>query len=226
MHTADPLRSAKEMDRLEGQFLLIMKIWRNVFSESDGAFRKWEESKSGKWGWSSSINPALWDACYLAYADLLYEFPTEPIYAQCKDKLQAAMQDLFKSGELDVGGTVTVAKFMERKDVIHKAMKTILSEEPPRTRGFKNVKELREKLFVAQDGLCAICHQTIDGNRIHDGDYVHLDHIIPFSEGTFCFLATIFELVHDSLKYVLTYFPLVHRRIVNDRKCCFDPRCL
>ena len=208
MNTADPLRSAKEMDRLEKQFLLIMKIWRNVFSETDGAFRKWEESKSGKWGWSSTIYPALWDACYLAYADLLYEFPTEPIYAQCKDKLQAAMQDLFKSGKLDVGGTVTVAKFMERKDVIHKAMKKVLSEEPSRVRGFKNVKELREKLFVAQDGLCPICNQTIDGNRIHDGDYVHLDHIIPFSEGTFCILPYIFESISIILQCISLLFHL------------------
>lgn len=172
------------MDRLEEQFTLIMKIWRNVFSETDGAFRKYEKSKSGrKWGYSSTINLALWDASYLAFADLLYEYPTEPIYVQCKDKLLAAMQDLFESGMLDLSGTVTVAKFMERKDIIHKAMKKVLSKEPVRTRSFKNVKELREKLFIAQDGLCSICSQTIDMNRIHDGNYVHLDHIVPFSKG-------------------------------------------
>ncbi len=187
------------MDRLETEFSTIMKIWRNVFSESDGAFRKWEKSKSGKWVWSSSINAPLWDACYLAFADLLYEYPTEPIYAQCKDKLYCAMQDLFRSGTLDLSGTVTVAKFMERKDVIHKAMKKVLSEEPRRTRTFTNTKELREKLFIVQGGLCTICNQTIDGNRIHDGSYVHVDHKTAWSKGK----ATILLLLN---MYYLAFF--------------------
>jgi hypothetical protein len=187
VNTSDPIRSMKEMERLQDQFCLIMKIWRNVFSETDGAFRKWEMAKNGKWSYSSSIVPPLWDSMYLAFADLLYDYPTEPIYAQCKDELQLALQNLFKSGKLDVSGTVTVAKFMERKDVIHKAIKNVLKDasekRPKRVRNFKNIESLRQDLYLIQGGRCAICNSSIDESRIQDGNYVHIDHIVPWSKG-------------------------------------------
>lgn len=188
LNVTDPMRCSREMAKLEQQFALVMKIWRNVFSESDGAFRKWEQSKNGKnWSWSSSIIAPLWDVMYLVFADLLIEYPTEPIYAQCKDELQAAIKDLFQSGKLDVSGTVTVPKFMERKDAIHKAAKAVLKEASnnasKRGRNFSNVETLKRDLHNAQRGKCAICESTIDERRLDDGDYVHLDHILPWSKG-------------------------------------------
>lgn len=187
LNATDPIRCTREMEKLEEQFSIIMKIWRNVFSETDGAFRKWEINKSRERVWSSSIVTPLWDVMYLAFADLLYDYPTEPLYAFCKDKLQSSIQDLFETGELDVSGTVTVAKFMERKDTIHKAMKKVLkdasTQRPRQVRRFKNVESLRMDLYFAQGGRCAICNSTIDKNRIQDGDYVHLDHIKPYSKG-------------------------------------------
>jgi len=189
MNATNPIRNKKEMEKLEEQFSFIMRVSRNIFSESDGAFRKWEKSaKSGKWGWSSSIVAPFWDACYLAFADLLFDFPTEPIYAQSKDDLQKAIQDLFESEKLDISGTVTVAKFMERKDIIYSTLKATLQANAlknagRRTRNFKNVEALREELYVAQGGRCSICNSTIDKNRLHDGSYVHIDHIQPWSQG-------------------------------------------
>jgi 5-methylcytosine-specific restriction endonuclease McrA len=190
LNVTDSMRNMREMEKLEEQFTTIMKIWRNVFSESDGAFRKWEKSKRGKYAWSPSIVSALWDVMYLAFADLLIEYPTEPVYAQCKDELQLTIQGLFESKELDVSGTVTVPKFMERKDTIHKALQKVLKkaadkqrQQPRRSRNFKNIETLRRDLYIAQIGRCPICGQTIDPKRIQDGDYVHIDHIKPWSKG-------------------------------------------
>ena len=113
---------------------------------------------------------------------------TEPIYAVCKDELLSTMQDLFESGKLVVSGTVTVAKFMERKDVIYKAMKKVLNSKKrnvPRRQGrdFKIDESFRRDLYSSQGGRFPICDSTIDESRLLDGDYVHIDHIVPWSKG-------------------------------------------
>jgi len=189
LNATDPERNRKELEKLEEQFTFIMKAWRNVFSETDGAFRKWEKSsRNGKWTWSSSIIAPLWDVMYLVFSDLLFEFPTEPVYAQCKDELQITIKRLFETEKLDISGTVTVTKFMERHDTLLKALRDVLKrgseqQQSPRRRNFKEAELLRRELYIKQDGLCSICYSTIDKNRIDDGNYVHLDHSMPFSKG-------------------------------------------
>lgn len=186
-NSTDPEKSNSELEKLEKQFTTIMRIWRNVFSETDGAFRKYEQKKNGEWSWSTSINAQLWDAMYLAFADLLITYPREPIYTGCKDTLQSAIKDLFEKGELDVSGAVTIPKFMERKDIILNALKNVLKnmsdEDKTDSRNFKDVAKLKIDLYKAQGGRCTICNQTIDRNRLDDGDYVNLDHVMPYSKG-------------------------------------------
>ena len=36
---------------------------------------------------------------------------------------------------------------------------------------------------MKQDGKCSECGGAIDERRIDQGDYVHLDHIVPHSKG-------------------------------------------
>lgn len=187
INSTDPEMSNRELKKLEEQFTTIMKIWRNVFSESDGAFRKYEQKKNGEWSWSTSINAQLWDAMYLVFAELLISYPRETIYTKCKDKLQSAIKDLFEKGELDVSGVVTIPKFMERKNTIFNALNNVLEKVPDNdkrdSRNFKDVAKLKKDLYKAQSGRCTICNQTIDPNRLDDGDYVNLDHVMPYSKG-------------------------------------------
>eukprot|EP00594_Rhizosolenia_setigera_P014879 CAMPEP_0178963618 /NCGR_PEP_ID=MMETSP0789-20121207/15140_1 /TAXON_ID=3005 /ORGANISM="Rhizosolenia setigera, Strain CCMP 1694" /LENGTH=533 /DNA_ID=CAMNT_0020648139 /DNA_START=368 /DNA_END=1969 /DNA_ORIENTATION=+ len=183
-NSTDPEKSNSELEKLEEKFTTIMKIWRNVFSESDGAFRKYDQKKNGEWSWSTSINAQIWDAMYLVVA---FTYPKEPIYTKCKDKLQSAIKDLFEKGELDVSGAVTIPKFIERKNTIFNALNNVLEKVPDKdkrdSRNFKNGAKLKKDLYKAQNGRCTICNQTIDPNRLDDGAYVNLDHKIPYSKG-------------------------------------------
>mmetsp|Transcript_60103 Transcript_60103/g.178202 ORF Transcript_60103/g.178202 Transcript_60103/m.178202 type:complete len:621 (-) Transcript_60103:80-1942(-) len=179
---------------LENEFRFVIKVWRGVFGDSDGAFRVWE-GNGGKGSWGRSINPALWDATYSVLSDLRRHYPAEVDYIRRQEELRGAVKYLFKSGMLDVSGIVTVPKYMERRHIIYNALRKALSPPatsdsmttttPPglRPRTFPNITKLRSVLFQNQDGHCSICGGTIEEARLQDGKYVHIDHMVPYSKG-------------------------------------------
>jgi hypothetical protein len=181
-----PTRCNEALRRQEEEFKFIMKVWRNVFSESDGAFRVWSMQRNGKWGWSSTISSGLWDVMYLVLSELRHTYPTEPIYMQQKEEIQETIKELFQKEKLEVSSAVTVAKFMERRDIIRRALSAVLRNGGATSssrRQFPDSNNLKESLFESQNGLCAICGNEIDRRRLGDGTYVNLDHVKPFSLG-------------------------------------------
>lgn len=187
LERGNPGMSYEELQRRGEEFVFVMKVWRNVFSEEGGAFRAWTWSdRNAKWQWSPSVSMGLWDVLYSVLVELRHSFPTEPIYMQNKEILKRAIQDLFESGKLEVSTTVTITKFLARRDTIRSALLAVLQKGQPdkaSRRRFANTKALRERLFHQQEGMCSICGTGIDQQRLEEGDYVHLDHIVPFSKG-------------------------------------------
>ena len=183
LEKANPNRLKHELQKYEDDFVFVMKVWRNVFSENAGAFRSWNQEKDGTWSWTKSIKPQFWDVSYVVFKELRNEFPSEAVYTRNKEKLQNAIKRLFESGELDFNGPTSVAKFIHRRTIMTKTLAAILREQQDGKRQFDNPEKLKRKLYEQQRGLCTICNQSIDFHRLDDGSYVHLDHIRPYSMG-------------------------------------------
>ncbi|KAL7576755.1 hypothetical protein ACA910_005670 [Epithemia clementina (nom. ined.)] len=216
----------EELHQKEEEFKFIMKIWRNVFSEEDGAFRAWEPKASSKnttttnnnngetttsWSWSAGIKGQLWDVLYVVSKELRLKYPTEPVYTRNKQQLKHVMKQLFELGQLDLTGPTSTAKFLHRRDTLVPALTNVLREDVgaggegtgvgggattattttrihpvaygQQRRSFSNALALKVDLYEEQKGLCTLCQQSIDRNRLDDGSYVHLDHVIPYSKG-------------------------------------------
>lgn len=177
LRSRDQKQCLKQLERLAKEFIWIMKVWRNVMD--DGAFRVWQNGS-----WSPGINKALWDVQYSVLAEIRQVYSAEPPYTRCKDRIKGAVKEMLSSGALDLSGTLTFAKFTERRDMLRRKLFDILqSDDGARRRSFDNPGLLREKLFVQQGGICPICNTTIDRSRIQDTSYVHIDHVHPFSKG-------------------------------------------
>ena len=178
----NPEKVAAELRQYEDDFAFIMKTWRNVFSEEDGAFRVWEKKKDGTWGWKPAINKQLWDVLYLVLKELRRKYPTESSYTRKKKELLISIKNIFELGKLDFSSRPTAVKFTDQRDTFKRGLETVLSENDGK-RNFTNTSELKRVLFERQGGLCTICNQTIDRNRLDDGSYVHLDHLHPYAKG-------------------------------------------
>ena len=179
--------SLKELQQREEEFIFIMRVWRNVFSEDDGAFRAWVPSSKGNskstWSWAPKITVGFWDVMYTVLVELRHLHPTEPVYMQNKEALKRAIQELFETEKLEVTSTVTIKKFLNRRNTIRRALLKVLDGASPTKRMFSHSKILKEQLFHKQNGQCSICGHAIDERRLNDGSYVHLDHVVPFSKG-------------------------------------------
>jgi hypothetical protein len=121
----DEKTSAVKLTQMEDEFKWVMRVWRNVFGASDGAFRKWEQGKSGLWGWGKTIvSIPLWDALYPVLAELrVSRNHPESVYSEYSDKIMSKLQELFESGELELSGALTVIKFSSRKDTLSGALR-------------------------------------------------------------------------------------------------------
>mmetsp|Transcript_38888 Transcript_38888/g.65383 ORF Transcript_38888/g.65383 Transcript_38888/m.65383 type:complete len:303 (+) Transcript_38888:11-919(+) len=173
-----------KLAQMEDEFKWVMRVWRNVFGASDGAFRKWEQGKSGLWGWgNSTVSKPLWDVMYLVLAELRisHKHP-ESVYLEHSDKIMSKLIQLFESGELELSG-LTVTKFASRKDTMSQALKEILPASSSEARRFSDPDRLRRHLFEQQAGKCSLCGGAIEEGRLDDGSYVHLDHKKQFRKG-------------------------------------------
>ena len=174
----------KELAKKKEEFEFVVKVCRNIFSESDGAFRVWSKQKNGSWGWNRTITVGMWDVMYLVLAELRQQYPTEPVYIRQKEKIQAAIKDLFTTGALDISGPISTQKFYERRNLLSRVLSDVLGNDGGgETRSFRLAQKEKVALFDNQGGLCAICGGTMDKTRLDDGSYVHVDHIHPFSKG-------------------------------------------
>ena len=194
VNSLDRKKQQEELVRLREQFEFMLQIWGNIFSGTKGQFRTWTEKNKGQgdWHWNTqkqnrtSISVALWDVTYVVTGELRVRYPNPQMYTKCKDKLIQSIQHMFETNPNAFSGQVTSKKFAERKDILLQALATVLEEANPQRgpRAFRDPDgQLREDLLVQQDGLCAICHQTLDPSRILDGDYAHMDHVVPYSKG-------------------------------------------
>ncbi|CAB9501089.1 Protein of unknown function DUF262 [Seminavis robusta] len=164
------------------EFELVMKIWANVFSENNGAFRAW---KNGRW--AKDITLPLWDLMYAVLVELTRKYPKAHMYTKCKKELQAATKSLFT--KYDIARELSyrsAKKFLKQKALVDGVLSEVLSKANPENgpRRFAGDLDLRrQQLYDKQEGNCNICNQTLDVKRIHDGSYAHLDHKIPYSKG-------------------------------------------
>lgn len=189
----DDKKQLAELQKLRDQFEFTIKIWRNVFSGTDGVFRAWTERKESKnWHWKTSkykgtsISVPLWDAMYSVTGELRTRFPNPQMYTKCRDKLIRAIQEMFEMNPSVFMGHATAKKFAERKDLLQRTLAPVLRKANPQQggRSFRDDGgQLKEELFAKQRGKCTICAQTLDVNRILDGKYAHIDHIEPYSKG-------------------------------------------
>eukprot|EP00977_Amphora_coffeiformis_P005451 scaffold1162_cov170-Amphora_coffeaeformis.AAC.9 len=183
-----------EIRNRKEDFLFVIDVWGSVFSENEGPFRAWvrNRTKEGGWDWntskkmSTSISQPLFDVMYAVTLELKPRFSKKVMFTKCKDDLVQAMKTLFEKKKLDLSGSVTAKKFVERKDSVKSVLAPILEKANPDngSRVFSDPNgSLKERLFRKQGGLCNFCGQSLDQNRILDGTYAHIDHIKPHSKG-------------------------------------------
>ncbi|KAL3906808.1 MAG: hypothetical protein SGILL_009124 [Bacillariaceae sp.] len=180
-----PDRERKEqLSKKRQTFEQIMKIWGIVFSETQGACRVWCTRRDGTWGWKKSISLPVWDSMYVAFSELLIKYPQPHMYTKCKSDLQNALKNLFESDQLDLSKSTKAAK-LSRKNLVCRTFEDVLRAANPKKgpRKFADDGSLKKTLFDRQNGDCAICNESLDGERISDGKYAHIDHVDPFSKG-------------------------------------------
>ena len=132
------------------------------------------------------MSTALWDVMLSVTFELRTQYPNVQMYTKCRDKLVRTFQEIFEEDGASFAGAVSAKKFLERKDVVLTKIRLVLEEaNPPRgSRSFQDPDGSRRRdLFHQQDGRCGICKQTLDPDRIDDGQYAHIDHKVPYARG-------------------------------------------
>jgi hypothetical protein len=144
---------------------------------------------------------------YLYFTNFTYALHT----TQCSAALQKAVQDLCVQGAV-AGYTPKPANFIKLRNAVSRSMRaalerggnggdgrnyrgdaaTITSTSTSTSSGEKFSyapaqrafgPSLRRPLFERQGGKCALCLERIDESRLDDGQYVHIDHDRPYSNG-------------------------------------------
>jgi Protein of unknown function DUF262/HNH endonuclease len=174
-------RGDKYLEEITVEFQWVMKVARTVFE--NGAFRTQKSNGT----WNSTISVGLWDTLYLVLCELKLTYPSEAVYIRNKSALCGAIEKVTDEGNVDFSGSVSVRKFMERKNALHGALLSVLDRDgcnPGTTpRSFSGPDQLKTQLFDRQNGFCTICNESMDQSRLMDGSYVQLDHIHPYSKG-------------------------------------------
>lgn len=154
------------------EFEIVMKVARQVFGAK--AFRKKRDN----------LSLTMWDAMYCAIAELLLAYK-ESDFIKAKDGMAAALDESIKAGFfLHDSERTDARKFIARRDEIKTIFtKTIRKVQNSRDNRRSFSPKIKEMLYERQGGLCGICSQTMDSDRLHETNYVHIDHIKPHSEG-------------------------------------------
>lgn len=174
-------------EKKRSEFAYAMRVWRNVFGSEAGAFHEYTKVK-GKWNWNrnrrngTSVHLRLWEVTYAVLAELRVD-SKESQYLENQASVVEAIKGLFHpSPKLDLSAP-TAIKFAKNKRTITSAIRSCLDPLNTEPRSFSKSPALRQELFTKQGGKCNLCGSEIDERRINDGDYVHLDHIMPYSKG-------------------------------------------
>lgn len=131
----------------------MMKVARNVYE--DHPFRKWVPGRSQhkEYGWSKSIAPPLWDAGYLALAELLKEF--KPVqFTESKREIVNALKMSYEQGFFaqDTAAGITEKKFLARKDELKRLFRDAIEEgSHPRDSRRASSPHMRQSLFNQQN---------------------------------------------------------------------------
>ncbi|CAB9511662.1 Inherit from COG: conserved protein [Seminavis robusta] len=154
------------------EFESVIRVARQVFGTS--AFRKKKESLSN----------TMWDAKYCAIAELL-AVHREVDFTRAKDHIAKALEYSIQFGFFSEDDEKTTAiKFLARKEHLKRIFQDALQEASVQRDTRRQFSpKLKQQLFEEQNGLCGLCEQTIDEQRLDEANYVHIDHIIPHSKG-------------------------------------------
>lgn len=103
-------------------------------------------------------------------------------FTEAKGALLHGLTTMFKKGFQERQGQLSAQKFLSQKDEMKSVFRgAIPSKSSKRDSRRACPKEWRRPLYDRQEGLCALCGETIDLKRIEDGGYVHMDHILSHS---------------------------------------------
>ena len=154
------------------EFESVMRVARQVFGAS--AFRK----KDG------DISKTMWDAKYCAIAELLTVYK-EVDFTKSKDLIFDSVSKSIQGGYFSKDNERTSAKaFVARKEELKRLLQDSIQQvRPSRDRRRTFPPALKWELYNRQVGICALCDQTIDKDRVDEANYVHIDHILPHSSG-------------------------------------------
>ena len=154
------------------EFESVMRVARQVFGAT--AFRKKE----------GDISKTLWDAKYCAIAEMLTVYK-EVEFTKSKDLIFESVSKSIQDGYFSKDSERTSAKlFVARKEELKKLMQdAILQVRLPKDSRRTFPPRLKWELYDQQGGLCALCSQTMDEDRVDEANYVHIDHIFPHSKG-------------------------------------------
>ena len=185
------------LDDRRDEFEFVMRQARDVFEGA--AFRKYDEQAND---WTKSVDAAsLWGSLYHVLASgRKLNFWKETSLLQNKDRLKEVLSLAYKNHdflELFRSGRPSQKTLRARSTVLEGMIKSTLKgvsihdidissltdyDISPRTFN-RNRKDHIQELYDKQDGLCGICNQTMDAERLGEGKYVQIDHIKPFSKG-------------------------------------------
>jgi 5-methylcytosine-specific restriction endonuclease McrA len=176
---SDKRRLEARMKQQETEFLRTMKIARLIFD--DRAFRKPYPTAGG-----DKLSMALWDAGYFALSELIAEGFKDVEFMRSKSSILHAFKQSYQSGFFaqDNHRTQTSRAFLARKDEYKRLIRNALESSTTRLDQKRSFSEsLRIPLYDKQKGLCPLCGEKIDPDRLRDGKYVHIDHVIPHIMG-------------------------------------------
>jgi len=170
-------RGASKTIEFKQEFELVMRIAREVF----GTRAFWKKTTPQTTG---NVSNTMWDAKYSAIAELLDTYK-EAEFIRAKDKLVTTYISNLKGGFFASDDELTSrTKFLKRKDELKRIFSQVL-EAGTLNRDTKRFfsSKLKWELYSQQGGVCGICNQTMDKERLGEEGYVHIDHIAPHSLG-------------------------------------------
>lgn len=178
---ADRQRISIMVEELKQEFKSVMKIAREVFG--DDAFRK--KNANSKKGADPAISNTLWDAKYCAIAELMSTYK-ELDFTRSKDEIATGWEQSLESGFFSTDDNKTSAsKFDQRKYELKTILRNAIASSASGNRDSKRTfpKQWKQRLFDDQHGICAICGQSMDRDRLEETNYVHIDHKKPHIKG-------------------------------------------
>jgi hypothetical protein len=171
------------LDSKRKEFKVIVRLILDVFGAT-AACRKLDIKKGV---YESKLCLPLWDSLYKVLHEVLnktklYTTTQLTMNSGC---IKAAFEEQFQSGEFEKLLTLKSAPIVAQRhkkisEIIDIGMKGIESNQK---RFFSRGQQDILRLWERQDGVCTRCGNHIQRDRLFDGSYTHVDHVIPFSKG-------------------------------------------